>query len=138
MAVKYSGKGTQLQLSISAVYTTIPCIDSINSPPTKPQTVDTTALDTGVGMEHRPTGYADGGMCTGSAFVDPQDTTQKALLALLAAPVISSWKIIWSDVGVTAWPFSGTLTDWGGYTAKVGEFLKTNFEITLNGIVTYP
>jgi hypothetical protein len=138
MAVKYTSKGTSLKLSISAVYTVVPCIDSLNAPPVKPQTTDTTALDSAVGMEHKPTGYSDGGTCTGSAFTDPQDTVHKALLALLAAPVISLWRITWSDTGVTVWSFSGTLTDFGGFSAKVGEFLKTNFEITLDGIVTYP
>ncbi len=138
MAVKFSSKGTLLKLSIANSFTTIPCVDTINAPAMKPQVTDTTALDSAAGMEHKPTGYVDGSTCSGSAFVDPADTVHKALLTVLAAPALKSWEIIWSDSGTTTWPWSGTLTDWGGYTAKVGEFVKTNFEITLDGIVTYP
>jgi hypothetical protein len=137
-AVKYSSKGTKLQLSIATVFTDIPCIDSLQLPQVKPSTVDTTALDSGVGNEHKPTGYSDGGMSTGSLFIDPANTVHKALLSLLGAPVISSWKAILPDTGATIWTFSGTLTEFGAVTAKVGEFLKCNFEITLDGIPTYP
>jgi hypothetical protein len=137
-AVKYSSKGLKLQISIASVFTDIPCIDSIQLPQVKPQTTETTALDSGVGNEHKPTGYSDGGMCTGSLFIDPGNVVHKALLALLIAPAISSFKAILPDVALTTWPFSGTLTDFGAVTGKVGEFLKTNFEITLDGIVAYP
>jgi hypothetical protein len=137
MAVKVSSKGAALQLSISSVFTSIASLDTLNAPAAKVQTVDTTCLDSPVGMEHKPTGWVDGGACSGSGFLDPVEATHKALTALIAAPLISQWKVKWSDIAATVWPFNGTLDEFAP-TAKVGDFLRFTFNITLDGITTYP
>jgi len=135
--MKISSKGLQLQLSISSVFTTIINLDSINPPAPKVQTVETTALDTPTGQEHKPTGWVDGGACSGSGFLDPTAASVKALTALITAPVVASWKTIFPDVAATAWPFNGTLDEFAP-SGKVGDFMRYTFNIKLDGIAAYP
>lgn len=137
MPNKFTSKNTKLQLSISAVYTDVVSLDSINAPAAKVQTIDTTSLDSAVGMEHKPTGYVDGGVCSASGFFDPLAVTHQALTDTITAPAVSLWKVIWTDGSTTAWPFSGVLDEFSP-TAKVGDFLRFNLSITLDGMVTYP
>lgn len=133
---KFVSKGTALQLSIASVYTTVIQMITINAPDANVQTYDATALDTvGAGEEHLPTGYVDGGICSGTAFFDPTAATQKAMTALITTPALANWKIIWSNL--TEWPFSGTLTK---FTPKAERTtgLMFDWSIRLSGIVTYP
>jgi len=137
MATKISSKGLALQLSIATVFTSIAALDTINAPAPKVQTVDTTCLDTPIGMEHKPTGWVDGGACSGSGFLDPVEATLKALTALITTPAVASWKVKWPDAANTVWPFNGVLDELAP-AGKVGDFVRFNFNITLDGIVTYP
>lgn len=135
--MKIASKGTALQLSIASVFTTIVQVMEITGPGAKPETFDATALDSGVGREKKPTGYADGGTVTFSLFFDPVAATHQALTDLITAPVVSSWKVIWSDAASTEWPFSGTLSGFEP-NAALEDGLKADGEITLDGIPTYP
>lgn len=139
MSNKIASKGTKLQLSIATVFTTIAAAMSIKGPGAKPEVMDTTALDSAAGREKKPNGYSDGGVVTATLFLDPQDTTHKTLSEKCGLPpaVPDSWKIIWSDAAPTTWPFSGTLTGFDP-GADVGNPLKADIEITLDGTVTYP
>ncbi len=135
MSSKRSSKGTAILLDIASVYTVIPAVDSIKGPPQKPETVDTSSLNSLIGRENTPTGYSQGGVASGSLFFDPSNIVHLALLTLLGAPSLQFWSIIWPDT--TSWSFTGTLTDFASVTARVGEFLKTNFEIQLTGTVAF-
>jgi len=136
-AVKSPSKGTVLQLSIASVYTAIAQAMEINAPDAEVQDFDATCLDSGVGMEHKPTGYTEGGKCSASGMFDPQHASHKACTAFLAAPAIALWKIVWSDGATTAWPFSGLLKKFTP-KASVADGLKYDLEIQLDGLVTYP
>lgn len=135
---KIACKGDKLQLSIASVFTDIPQTKSIKGPAPKPQVADATALDSGVGFEKKPTGHSDGGTVSVSMFLDPANTVHKALLALAGAPAVSAWKRIFSDSGATVWPFSGVLTGVPAPSADVNGLLMADFEITLDGLPTYP
>lgn len=134
---KIASKGTALQLSISAVFTTIAQVSGLRGPGMKPQTYDATALDSGVGMEKKPTGFVDGGEVSGDMFFDPVAVTHQALTDLVTTPAVASWKTLWSDVATTAWPYSGTLSNFEP-SASLNDGLKAAFGITLDGIPTLP
>jgi len=134
---KPSSKGAALQLSIASVFTTIAQMRSFNGPDAEVQTFDGTALDSGVGMEHYPTGYVEGGNVNGSLFFDPVAATLQALTDLKTAPAISLWKEKWSDTALTEWPFSGILTRVNP-KAEVNQGLMADINVKLTGIPTYP
>ena len=138
MASKIATKGDKLQLSIASVYTDIPQVKSLRGPAPKVQIFDGTALDSGVGMEHKVTGYTDGGTVSFTVFFDPANSVHKALLAIATTPAISLWKRIFSDSGATTWPFSGCVTSPPNPSADVNGALMADCEITLDGIPTYP
>lgn len=134
---KIASKGTALQLSIASVYTTITQVEGLQGPGMKPQTFDATALDSGVGMEFKPTGYTDGGELTGNLFFDPVAATHQALTDLVTTPAVASWKTLWSDGATTAWPFTGVLNNFDPSASK-NDGLKAAFGIKLDGIPTLP
>jgi hypothetical protein len=131
-------KNTRLQKSIAAVYTTIAQVKSLKGPNPKVQTYDATALDSGVGMENKVTGYTQGGTVSGTLFFDPAATTHKSMLSTATTPASDSWKIIFADSGLTEWPFTGIVTDPPSPTVDVNAGLMADFSIMLDGIVTYP
>ncbi len=134
---KIASKGTALKLSISAVFTTIAQVESLTGPGMKPATFDATGLDSGVGMEFKPTGYVDGGEVTGTLFMDPVLATFQALTDLVTTPAVALWKMVWSDGASTEWPFSGVLNNLEP-TANKSDGLKANFGVKLDGIPTLP
>ena len=134
---KIASKGTALQLSISAVFTTVAQVTSIDGPDSEVETFDSTSLDSGVGKETDVTGFVVGGTVSGELFFDPVAATHQALTDVITAPAVSSWKIIWSDAASTEWPFSGVLKKLTP-KAALAEGLTASFEIELDGMVTYP
>lgn len=70
-------------MSISAVYTAIPLLKSINISGAESQTYPSSTLDGTVYETHTGTGYTTAPVITAEGFRDPDDTTQAAFLALL-------------------------------------------------------
>lgn len=134
---KYGGKGTVLQLSIAAVYTTIGQNISIDGPDPDVEDFESTDLSTGVGRAYQPTGYVDGGMVTGEGFLDPVAATFQALTDLLTTPAVSSWKIIFPDAAATEWSFSAILKKVKPKVVRT-DGLKFDYALKLSGIVSYP
>jgi hypothetical protein len=131
-------KGEKLQLSIATVYTDIPGIKSLTGPGPKVQFQDTTALDSGVGMEKDVTGHTDGGTVSCTIFFDPANSVHKAMLAIASTPAVSSWKRIFADGTSVTWPFTAICTSPPNPQADVNGILMASFELTLDGIPTYP
>ena len=135
---KSSAKGTVLQLSIAASFTTIAQVQSISGPDAEVETIETRDLSSGTGVPHMVTGYVEGGSVSFSGFFDPVAATHQALTDLISTPSSSeSWKIIYSDSGTTAWPFTGILKSFTP-KAEAGSALMFDGSVKLNGIVTYP
>ena len=134
---KVVSKGTQLQLTIAQVLTTIAQVISLDGPGAEVETYEATALDSGVGKEHKPTGYADGGEVSGDLLFDPVLATHQALTDLITTPAVKAWKHIFADTGSTEWPYNGTLTGFSP-TADMADGLKASFSIKLDGLATYP
>lgn len=135
---KWASKGTAVQLSIASVYTTIAQLDSIDGPNAEVQNYDGTALDSGVGMEFYPTGYTNGGTLNFGGFFDPVGVTLQALTDLASAPVVSLWKLIFSDTSATTWAFSGILQNVPKPVAAIGDGLRFDASVKLSGLVAYP
>lgn len=136
---KIKSKGTVLQLSIASTYTTIAAVRSITSPAAEVGTYDATALDSGVGREHKVTGYVEGGSCMATIWLDPVAVTHQAVSDLVTAPVDgSAWKIIWADAAPTTWSFSGPVKKFGPFKADLNEGVSGDIEVKLDGYVSYP
>jgi hypothetical protein len=132
------GKGSQLQVAISDVLTTVAKVLNIDAPSPEPQMYDATALDTeGAGRPQEPTGYADCGKVSGTVLFNPQNATHKYLLTLLATPQVVAWNLIFADEAATEWPFDGTLTKLAPKVV-MEDAVKADFEITLHGLPVYP
>lgn len=135
--VKIASKGTAVQKSIAAVFTTIAQVETITAPDAKVGVIPVPTLDGGVGIDKIATGYVDSGMCVFSGFLDPILATHKTITADITVPAITSWKVLWSDAAVTAWAFSALVTKFTP-RAAVGEALRFDAELEVTGLVTYP
>ena len=134
---KIAAKGTHIQKSISAVFTTIAQVTNISGPDAEVQTGDVTSLDGGVGMEFASTGYVNGGTVSFTLWLDPVASTLQAITDDITTPASGSWKIKFSDSATTEWAFSGFVTKCSP-TAEVNGHLTCDCEIKLTGIPTYP
>lgn len=129
--------GTELQLEVASVFTPIASLVSIEGPDPNVESEDVTTLETTTGREYELTDFVAPGKVSASGFFDPVAATLKNLTALITAPAIKNWKLVWGDAGATAWPFAGFLESHKP-KAEVGQMLKHDFGIQLDGIVTYP
>lgn len=133
---KTVSKGTALKLSISSVFTAVGGLTKIDGPGPDVGTYDATALDTsGSGREKKPTGFVDGGVVSASGFFDPDDSMTFALNGKITTPVVSEWRIDWSDG--EQWPFDGVLKKFKP-VAELDQGLKHDLEIELDGLPDYP
>lgn len=109
MATKIRSKGTVLQMSISAVYTTIPALIDISISGAKSEVADTTSLDGGTEMTAIPNGNTTRATITANGFYDPVDSTIVAFIALKSAvpPVATNFKVIRTNTALTATVWSG-------------------------------
>ena len=134
---KIAAKGTHIQKSISAVFTTIAQVTNISGPSAEVQTGDVTSLDGGVGMEFATTGYVNGGEVTFTLWLDPVATTLQAITDDLTTPATSSWKLKFSDSATTEWAFSAIVTGVSP-TAEVNGHLTADVTLKVTGLPTWP
>lgn len=135
---KIKCKGTKVQQSIAAIFTDIAQVISIDPPEGKVETYDATALDSSAGKENKITGFVDGGELKFELFMDPALAGFKFMTAQITTPADGQqYKVIFADVGATAWAFSG-----GGISigpaVKMNDGLKATVTVKLDGMVTYP
>lgn len=135
---RLKGKGSQLQLEIASVFTTIAQLTSIDGPEAEIEDADASALDTsGAGKEYDPTGWVEPGECSSEGLFDPALATHKALTALITTPAKKNWKLNFSDSGPSVWPFAGFLKKLGP-KIEMGDLVRFSFSVKLSGLVTYP
>jgi len=109
MATKVKSKGTALLVSISAVYTAIPLLKSISISGAQSQTFEANTLDqSGAYGLNEPNGYTTAPTISAEGFRDPDDTTQKFFIALLATPVATNFKVTYTDGTPLSEVYSGT------------------------------
>ncbi len=106
---KTKGKGTALQEEISAVYTAITNVISIEVSGEESETVQTRTLDGAVHSEMTQTGYASNPVITAEIYYDSGAATHAFLKTSLRTPVAVNFKVI--DVATapltTIWSVTG-------------------------------
>jgi len=131
-------KGTAIQLSISASYTTIGQVLSIDGPEMENETFENRTLDaSGSGIGHQATGWTEGGSVSFEIFLDPVLANHQAITDLLTTPADSSWKLIFADAGSTEWPFTGAGVSLSP-AVDMADGLKASVSVKLDGIPTLP
>lgn len=98
MANKVRTKGTVLQMEIASVYTTIPQVKNLSISGEQATSYETQTLDqSGNHTGRELTGYVTPATISGEAFLDPQDTTHAAYIALVRTPVDTNFKVVYVD-----------------------------------------
>lgn len=102
-------KGTALLQSISAVYTAIAQLKTIDISGEKSETTDGSSLDqSGAHKLKDPTGYVEPCTIKADAHYDPALASHVAFEGLVAAPVATNFKITYTDTAPTSKIYSGT------------------------------
>lgn len=138
MSNKYPSQGVQLQLSISAVFTTIAALVEMNLPEGQVETSETTDINVAHGKTFDTTGLVDAGEFDGTGFMDPAGATITALTGYIKAPTpnaLTSWKVIYTDPAPTNWTWSAIVKSFQPMV-KMGEFLKFKFGGKVSGLIT--
>ena len=134
---KIKTKGTVLKMDILTVATAIVQVTNIEGPDAEVGTYDSTALDSGAGMETDVTGYVNGGTVTFDVFFDPVAVTHQALTDNITTPAVVGWDLVFANAGTTTWPFDAVLTKFTP-SVDMSDGLKASCECKLDGIVAYP
>ncbi len=133
---KHQCKGTVIQQDVATTYVVVAQVISIDLPDMEALAYDANTLDAGVGIPYEPTGQTEGGSCSGELFYDPGSAGHQELTTLLTTPAKNNWQVQFTNTGTSMWTFGGAGFSMGG-TVALGDGLKANFAIKLNGIPTF-
>jgi hypothetical protein len=133
---KIVGKGCELQLDVSTVYTTIASVNNISGPTAEYGTTDATTLDS-TAREKLKTIF-DGGQVTFECVGDPAAANFQLLTDVLKTTTIDNWKLVFSDAASTEWPFTGYCTKVEPSGINVDGHVVFNSTIEVSGDITYP
>jgi len=129
MATDYSavfGLGTELRMSIAAVFTAIPYLQSISGPDETFDTIDSTthtSIENG-GYREFITGLADGGELTTTINWHADEETHQALQAAQKARELVSFQLYWPQFD------EDNLCDFNGYITGLTRASPTDEKIT--------
>lgn len=133
MATKVKSKGTALLMSISAVYTAIPLLKSISISGAQSETFDSRTLDqSDTYGTFQPNGFTSAPTIAADGFRDPDDTTQQAFIALLAAPVETNFKVTYTDGTPLSEVYAGAGFGFDT-TAAMADGLACSYSIQTSG-----
>ena len=124
----YAGKGSLLQVTISASLTTIAGVRNIDFDPGEVELMDVDDLADDY-VDRDVTGRASGGSVAAEGFWDPANAQMQALHTLWNTPAIEDFSITWSTTSESL-PFKGILTKLP-ITANRTDPLLTNLEIAV-------
>ncbi len=132
---KVKSKGTALLQSISAVYTAIAQLTSIDVSGEKSETTETVTLDGPAHKTKDPTGYIDTATIKADVLWDPALAGHDAFQDLVRAPVPTNFKVTYADSGPTSEIFPGV-----GFgvdkKSSPGDMLQASIEIETSGTPT--
>lgn len=124
----YAGKGSVLQVTISASLTTIAGIRNIDFDPGEVELMDVDDLVDDY-VDRDVTGRASGGNVAAEGFWDPANAQMQALHTLWNTPAKEDFSITWSTTSESL-PFKGILTKLP-IAANRTDPLLTNLEIAV-------
>lgn len=137
MAIMVS-KGTVLQESISAVFTPVGQVISMDLPEGSNETFEADYLDNAsAGIPYLNTQRTEGGTWSGEVFLDPALASHRKFTDKLVNPTTAAtnYKVVFATTTNT-FPFSGVGITVGG-TVALNDGVKGNFSIKLSGSVSY-
>ena len=125
----FAGQATILQVTISAVLTTIAGVRNVVFDPGEVETMEIDDLASDY-VDLDVTGRAGGGNVTGTAFWDPANAQMQALHILWNTPAIEAWSITWGATTESI-AFNGILTKIP-ITAERTDPITTDLEIAVS------
>ena len=135
---KLRGKGTNLQLTISASLTTIAQVESFSIAESDPETVETDTLDnTDESILMTNTGRASVPTITGTLIFDPGAATHEFLIDTEALPPTTAiaGKIVMTNSNEITFNCIGVGL---GMTIAAGDVVKAPFTLKLESKPVYP
>lgn len=130
--VKMKGKGTSILQSISAVYTAIPAVISIDKSGEESEVYDARTLDSAAGLPKEPTGFVAPPVISLEMFYDAAHASHIAIKTLIRAPTATNFKITYTDTGPLSevWSVVGV-----GMDEKVvgNDGVKATVKLTTSG-----
>lgn len=134
---KYAAIGTVFKWTISSVLTTITQQTEVTAPEAQVLILNVPTLDGSAAIDKHPGGYIDYGEARFSGFLDPANSTHKALTTDMVALTSRAASVVWSDAAPTSWTFTGYVKSFGG-SAQESQMIRFNATIAVDGAVTYP
>jgi len=128
------GKGTLLQLSIAAVFTTISQRVQVTAPDMENPRIDTTNLDST--WRTNRASLPDGKEVAMTIQYDAAAVTHAALWTSFQAGTTEAWKIIFADTGAAEVAWNGHIEKFSFGDADVDNLILANITITVSGAVT--
>lgn len=138
-----SAYGTLLQRETffgSTVYVTVAEVKSMTGPSMKIDVIDVTthsSAASGAWREKRPS-LIDAGEVSFPINLVPASAGHKALIADFTGRVLTNYKIIFPDPGLTFWLFPNCFLTQFNAKAEVDGVLEAELTLTLSGAPTFP
>lgn len=134
---KLIGKGTNLQLTISATLTTVAQLLDFTVGAQDPEVFETRTLDGGVAVGKQATGYTAQGDITGNMFLDTSNATHQFIATNSQTPGTTvAGKVILTDSAELT--FTAAVIGMGDTAISMSDGVKTSLTIKTEGLVTYP
>lgn len=134
------GFGTQFQMSISSVFTTITATVEQQPPQLSRTAIDTTDFQSSGQWKAKLRGMKDGGQATLKINYKPTDVTHQALKTAFNRDPNDDpddFKIIFNDGSSSEWTFSGIVTAFNPETPQ-DDKVSASITIDVSGSVTTP
>ena len=128
------GKGSLLQLSISASFTTVAQITKFTPPASEMGTVETTII-TDAAKTFMAT-ILDSGEANFTIEWDPANATHAELWRIHQSGELASWKIIFNDAGACVATFSAILTKFPIDEVDVESVVQIPVTLRVSGTIT--
>jgi len=127
-------KGTVITQDIAAAQVAIAQINSFSHSGAETGTVDTTALDSGVGIELTASGHATGGSFDFSLFFDSELAGHQSLSDQLGNPIQRAYGL--TLAGGTAITFNAAGIGFG-FSGDVGGVNTADVTLPITGLMVY-
>lgn len=131
----YAGKGSILQVTISAVLTTISGVRNFTFNPGETETMEVDALADDY-VKLQVTGRTGSGNVSGTMFLDPANAQVFKLHGLMNTPADEAWSITWGSSAVSQ-AFNGILTKMETKVERADP-ITDDFEIAISSRPTLP
>lgn len=118
------GLGTELRISIAAVFTDVPYVQSISGPDETFDVIDVTTHSSVGGYREFITGLADGGEVTATLNWDADNAAHQALQAALENRELTPFQLFWPGYD------TNNLADFDGYVTGLTRASPTDAQIT--------